>query len=45
MQNILCLVAAVLVIFWLVGVVGYSAGGIDSCSVGTGRDFRPGAGH
>ena len=28
MENILYLVAAVLVILWLVGVVGYSAGGM-----------------
>jgi len=28
MENILYLVAAVLAIFWLIGVVGYSAGGL-----------------
>jgi len=28
MENILYLVAAALVIFWIVGVVGYSTGGM-----------------
>jgi hypothetical protein len=28
LENILYLAAAVLLIFWLVGVVGYSAGGL-----------------
>jgi len=28
MENILYIVAAVLLIFWLIGVVGYSAGGL-----------------
>jgi len=28
MENVLYLVAAALVIFWIVGIVGYSAGGM-----------------